>query len=497
MKARRKTRLVAVIDIGSNSVRLTVNVVNRMASIPYINEKIMPGLGRGLAETGMIDQRARKETLSILRRYRAILETLKVQDIRPIATAAVRTAKNGSEFARIASNELGTEVKILDGQREGVLAGMGVAYGVDKPKGLVGDLGGSSLELVKVDKHKVSKSAESFLVGPLALNGDGEFNEQRCRDAIRKELQTSDTLQSKHKSLYAVGGAWRLLARLDMEMKKYPLKVIHGYSLSVMQMRKIIRYAVSSVHDPMAREFVEQVSERRAGNLPYAALVMDELLSLSKAKQVIISASGLREGVLFQNQELDNDPLKDGIITLFDLDSIQVKFGRALYKFTKSIMGGDGDLFNKKVANKRVDQATCVLADAGWRFHPDHRVNLVFDQVLYCPLVAVSHPERVYMATAIANRYQRDFTLPVQFSNLLNTEQLQRAEIFGALMRLGHEVSRRSSTMLESIELSQSKHNLILKVPVSVFETISPPVSKRLDRAAALLGLTPLIEEVD
>ena len=497
MKARNKTRLVAIIDIGSNSVRLTVNVVNQMASIPYINEKIMPGLGRGLAKTGMIDKEAARETLNILGRYQAILKTLKVKDIRPIATAAVRSAKNGQDFAKTASNILGTRVKILDGPHEGKLAGMGVAYGIDRPKGLVGDLGGSSLELVKVDKHKISETAESFLVGPLALNGGSAFNERRSREVIRKELKSSTVLSKTHRHLYAVGGAWRLLAKLDMEQKMYPLKVLHGYTLSDRQIRRIIRYAVSSVNDPAARAVIEQISERRASTLPYAALVMDELLSTSRADQVTVSASGLREGVLFQDQELDDDPLKQGIITLFDLDSIQVKFGMALYKFTKNVIAGEGSIFNEQLSDKRIDKAACVLADAGWRFHPDHRVDLVFNQVLYCPLVAVSHPERIYMATAIANRYQRDFTLPEQLAKLLSTEQIQRARVFGALMRLGHEVSRRSSAMLRSIELSKTQHQLFLRVPSSIINTLSPPVSKRLDQAATLLGLSPVIKEVE
>ena len=497
MKARNKTRLVAIIDIGSNSVRLTVNVVNQMASIPYINEKIMPGLGRGLTETGAINQQAEKETLNILGRYRAILDTLKVQDIRPIATAAVRTARNGKDFALTASKILGTKVEILDGSQEGRLAAMGVAYGIDEPKGLVGDLGGSSLELVKVNKHKISKTAESFLVGPLALNTSETFDEGRIRNVIADELRNSNVLSKKFDRLFAVGGAWRLLAKLDMQLKQYPVKVLHGYSLSVSQMRKIIRYAISSVNDRSIGAVIEQMSERRAADLPYAALVLDELLLHSRAKQVTISASGLREGVLFQDQELNDDPLRQGITTFFDLDAIQVKFGRTLHKFTKNIMTDKGDLFDEKITDKRIDRAACLLADAGWRFHPDHRVNLVFDQVLYCPLVAVSHQERLFMATAIAFRYQRDFSLPMQFSALLTAEQIRRAEIFGALMRLGHEVSRRSSSLLRLIELTKSNHRLVLSVPSSVIETLSPPVSKRLDQAAALLGLTPAIEETD
>ena len=159
-------------------------------------------------------------------------------------------------------------------------------------------------------------------------------------------------------------------------------------------------------------------------------------------------------------------------------------------------MAGAGNLFNEKITDKRIDKAACLLADAGWRFHPDHRVNLVFDQILYCPLVAVSHQERLFMAATIAFRYQRDFSLPMQFSDLLTSEQIQRAEIFGALMRLGHEVSRRSSSMLSMIELAKSDNHLLLRVPSTVIETLSPPVSKRLDQVAALLGLTPEIEEV-
>ncbi|MEQ9315278.1 MAG: hypothetical protein RLN72_05455 [Henriciella sp.] len=93
----------AVVDIGSNSVRLVIYEVTGSAALPYFNEKVLAGLGRGLPETGKLSPEGVSQALAALRRYRAILTGLGVKRVIAVATAAVREAEDGSEFARLAA----------------------------------------------------------------------------------------------------------------------------------------------------------------------------------------------------------------------------------------------------------------------------------------------------------------------------------------------------------------------------------------------------------
>ncbi len=166
--ARAASSSVAVIDIGSNSVRLVVYEGKTRNLAATFNEKTLCGLGREVQSTGLLATDAVEKALAALRRFKALCRVMKVGEIHAIATAACRDATNGPDFIARAERICGVPVQVLSGAREARLSALGVASGVYKPDGIVGDLGGGSLELVDVAGVDVGKGITLPLGGAFA-----------------------------------------------------------------------------------------------------------------------------------------------------------------------------------------------------------------------------------------------------------------------------------------------------------------------------------------
>src|SRR6202049_4982959 len=223
---------VAVIDVGSNSVRLVVYDGLTRSPTELFNEKALCGLGREVQSTGLLAADAVQHALYTLRRYRALCQTMGVKKTLAIATAACRDAKNGRSFIRQAERIIKVDVDVLSGSREAELTALGVISGVHRSDGIVGDLGGGSLELVDVHNTRVRHGLTRPL-GGLALADISAKSLKKAEKFVKKALDKLPVLKAcEDRSFYAVGGTWRSLARLHMWQTGYPLHVMHGYSIS-------------------------------------------------------------------------------------------------------------------------------------------------------------------------------------------------------------------------------------------------------------------------
>src|SRR6201995_3620763 len=154
-RPRKRSSSVAVIDIGSNSVRLVVYASMARSLVTIFNEKALCGLGREVQSTGLLAPDAVANALTSLRRFRALCKVQKVGRVHAIATAACRDASNGPDFIAQAERICGVKIEIISGPREARLSALGVVSGIHRPDGIVGDLGGGSLELVNVRGQQV------------------------------------------------------------------------------------------------------------------------------------------------------------------------------------------------------------------------------------------------------------------------------------------------------------------------------------------------------
>ncbi|MEL6955038.1 MAG: Ppx/GppA family phosphatase [Pseudomonadota bacterium] len=477
---------VGVIDIGSNSVRLVIFAISGAAMYPTFNEKVMAGLGRSMGETGKLSPPGRVLALAALARFRAILKGLGVSDVSVVATAAVRVAEDGPDFAREAARVAGAELSVLSGLDEARLSALGVTAGFFQAQGVVADLGGSSLELLALGGD--TSAGETHMLGPLALQNGDLSDELKIRETVRHVLAGSDCVRAGISDVYAVGGAWRSFAKVAMEATGYPLHVLHGYRMPAKMVSEVTDYVIA--HQGNKR--LSDIAGRRAAQLHLTSIVLDELTNASGAEHVVVSSYGLREGAVAERLGLNGrDALIDGLTTFADLNPFQVRFSEQLYAFTRPIFEEKSTAFEVWDLENRLHKAACYLVDSAGKYHPDHRDEMGFDKTLYAPLSGVSHPERVFLAAALGWRYSRRFDVPDTLSDLLTPKQLRRARQLGHAMRLGAVFSGRSADILKLATLERRDERLVLCLPRAHSAMVSETVERRLNQTADILGLSP------
>ena len=435
----------AVVDIGSNSVRLVVYEGPARAPLPICNEKALCGLGRGLGDGARLNKEAVKEALQTLTRFRQLIDAYANPPTYVIATAAVRSASDGDEFVR-AVEALGFSVRILTGEEEAHYAAEGVLSFSPHAAGLVGDMGGGSLELTQLARSKQDKKI-SLPLGPLRLMENYGDDIKQVEKAVLKSFEKVSWLKpGQTKTLYAVGGGWRAIARLHMGLRRYPLSVLHHYTLSALEARKIC--ALIEQQSRRSLEELPGIPRRRLDTLPYAGLVMDKLLEYLGVESVQVSAGGVREGMLFS--ELDEetraqDPLLMIARFFAERFSPEPDYGTHAIALTDT-------LFPKESKSRaRLRKMICVMMDIGSYFHPDHRGAQAFDMILRAPTVGLSHEERLIAARALYRRYEgrRGASPNDQAIALLSWDDQQYGLILGLALRFASALAPKVPELLD------------------------------------------------
>lgn len=476
---------VAVVDIGSNSVRLVVFEGPARSPAPKFNEKVLCGLGRGLAETGKLNEAGVEQTFETLQRFVALVGRMNVSDLHVVATAAVRDADNGKSFVAELEKRCGVRIRILTGPEEARFSALGVLSGIPEADGLVGDLGGGSLELVEVSPGKLGESV-TLPLGPFRLQS---LSDSARREHIDGALKGVPWLgRVKGRRLYLVGGAWRAIARIHMAQTNYPVHIIHNYRVSTAQAEDIVRLLSRQSRDSLAR--IEGVSRRRFDTLPLAALTLRRLLKRAAPSDVIFSAHGLREGLQFAalpDAVRKLDPL---LVACRDMAAREGRFGEhgeELAQFVMPLFAGESG------ADGRLRFAACLLSDTAWRVSPDYRGEEAFRHILRAPFAGIDHASRARVALAVYARYQGGIddktTLPGLA--LVDDQEARWALKLGLALRLAHTLTGGSIGLAKEARLRLDGEKLVLEVSPSAEALIGEAVSRRLDALAKAVGRKP------
>jgi exopolyphosphatase/guanosine-5'-triphosphate,3'-diphosphate pyrophosphatase len=486
---------VAVIDIGSNSVRLVAYEGLTRSPTPIFNEKVLAGLGREVQSTGLLAADAVDKALPALRRFRALCDRLEVAKVWAIATAACRDAKNGKAFVTEAERICGTKIDILSGKREAELSALGVVSGFYNPDGIVGDLGGGSLELTEVHGQRI-KSGLTLPLGGLALQDISAKSVKKAEKIVKNALADAELLAAgKGRTFYAIGGTWRALARLHMWQVGYPLHVMHGY---VLPAKEALEFS-NLVHrvNPEMLSQIEVVTDARRPLLAYAALVLENLVRIAKPKEVIISALGVREGLLYSMldaQERAKDPLIAAASELNLLRSRSPAHGDELIQWTDKFMASSG--LDETVDERRLRHAACLLADIGWRAHPDYRGEQSLNIIANGSFVALDHPGRTFISLAVFFRHVGlvDDELSPRLRELATTRVLDRARVLGAALRVAYLVSASTTGVLPKTPMVVERGRLVLRFENGFRDLAGERVFARLRQLARLVGREPVME---
>lgn len=478
-----------IVDVGSNSVRLVVYAATARNPVLVFNEKVMAGLGRSLASTGRLDPKGIKRAFEALRRFMALRDRIGVDTFVVAATAAVRDAEDGPEFLAQAEEICGLKIDLLSGEGEARLSAQGVLSGIPEAEGIVGDLGGGSLELVPVSEGK-SGAGASLPLGPLRLIDLSHNNLAEAQAVVERTLGEQDWFKEHQgKRLYIVGGVWRSLARIHMSQRNYPIHVLHQYVIPAREASDIAR--VIERLGPKTLSQMPDISSRRVEALPFGALVLDQLITAMKAKEIVVSAYGLREGILFDRldkKEQAKDPLIEGCRDLAGRLARFQQHGDEFFKWTAPIFADE--VLGETPAEARLRLASCLLADIAWYVHPDYRAHHAMAQILLAPFSGIDHPGRMFLARVGYHRHEGKGE-PAVLGNLtgyISERDHERALVLGLALRLAFTLSGATTRLLPKTKFEISKTHIILIVPKRYEALVGEVVTKRLGALSRALG---------
>ncbi len=480
----------AIVDIGSNSIRLVVFGGSPRAPATLFNEKLMAGLGRGVVAGGRLDPESVATALKGLSRFAALLRLMEPQSIRVVATAAVRDAADGAEFLA-AVKALGLDAELLSGDDEACAAGYGVIAGHPDACGLVADMGGGSLELVRVGQGKVHERISLPLgvirVGAIRAKGRGQL-----RKTLRKEIKELDWLKAvAGQPLYLVGGGWRTLARVHMQRAAWSLPVLDNYHFPVEDARWL--KAEVRAAGPARLAALPGVSASRAVQLADAAALLAALAGEVAPSRIVISSFGLREGLLFQGLSARAralDPLIEGVRHTVS-GQLQVSaYPGALLRWS------DAAFPDEPQAWRRLRHAACLIAGTGWAANPDFRAIEAEDMALHGDWIGVDAAGRAMMAMALHVGLGGDPDVPPSIlPQLAGREELARGRAWGFALRLAQRISGGAPQALAEVPLVLAEDgDLVLRVPAADAALVDAATERRLVRLALALDRGARIE---
>ena len=478
----------AVIDIGSNSVRLVVfSDLSRVPDVIF-NEKIMCGLGAEVGTTGSMGENAIEMAITALKRYRHLCEQMGVGDIDTIATAAARDADNGRDFVKRVKHECGLNVNVISGEEEGRLAGLGVLAGQPNASGVMGDLGGGSLELARVKDGGISDTV-SLPIGPLRLRAMYKGHLPSIKKHIWAEFEKVDWLKSAiGEDVYLVGGAWRNICKLMLWERANNLTVLHGYKIEQREIATYCKRLVSLRSEDIP--FANNLPSKRRDVLPIAALILSELIKFLRAKHAVVSTYGIREGFVFDqldDTEREKDPFLYSCRVLAEERCRFPEHADVIFDWTRP-------LFYKPVLPldqmQRLHMAICLLSDIAWRGHPDFRAEKAVELVLHGNFVSITHKERALVAVALNQAYGApvEALQATRVLSLLTIPEIMEARTMGSAIRLAQRLSGGAVYGLMNSSLKLDKRSITLEVKSNTKAIISSVVEKRFRQLAVLMG---------
>ncbi|MGL4685656.1 MAG: Ppx/GppA family phosphatase [Commensalibacter sp.] len=485
----------AIVDLGSNSVRLVVFEGRGRNPVIIFNEKATLRLGSGLDTTKHLNPKGVAMAENVLSRFYAIARTMQANPFVVLATAAVRDAVDGASFIeKIKIWMPDVPIHVLTGEQEADYSAAGVLCSIPNADGVVADIGGGSLELVRLSNHQ-RYDAKSLPLGIIRLMDKSEKKLSKAKEIANKQLKTVTWLpECKKKTLYLVGGAFRALAQLYIETTSYPLSIVHFYTLSFDEARQMASWTIEKTKEG----FVDLpiFITKRANDLPYAATVLSQLLTKMKPAKVVFCAEGVREGwymrEVVSDTERERDPQEAAAKELCDRLGRVKQFPAALMEWTAPLFKDE----DKTMKSRRWN--ACQMSDAGSLDHPSYRMQQAYFRILRMAGMAFDHPTRAFFALTVAMRYEAglDEKFLMASRKLLNRKQFEQAVVLGLAFRLAYTLSGNLPDLLLRTRLKVGKKKLTLFYSHHLGMVIGDPVTRRLSRLGQAMGLeTQVVSE--
>lgn len=472
----------AIIDIGSNTVRMVIFGGPQRAPSALFNEKVTARLARGVIDNGLLSDKSMAIALTGLARFAELLKLRDVREVEVVATAAVRDAQNGGKFlAQV--ERLGLKPRLLSGEEEAVTSAMGVLGSFPGARGVVADLGGGSLELVHVEgeacEHGISLPLGTLRLPKLRDGGNAKFARR-----IHRVVRSADWQCQEGEALYLVGGSTRAFARVAMNEMAWPLDDPNGFELPPERALQICR---SLLRGSLLR-VPEGIGASRMAALPDTAALLSALIKEIRPERLVFSSWGLREGLLYASlgkAPREQDPLLAGVFAFAETMGIPAAHGAMVAGWTAEANPADG------AHRESLRLAATMLALASQRLEPNLRAGHACDWALRKRWIGINAEGRAVMAACVLANGGRASPPMADLERLASPQSLREAQIWGLAIRLCRRLSGVSPQALANSRLTVEDGTLVLAVREDLKPLFTDTVEKDLRALAERLDLQP------
>jgi exopolyphosphatase/guanosine-5'-triphosphate,3'-diphosphate pyrophosphatase len=476
---------VGIIDMGSNSIRFVAYAGSERVPSTLFNEKVSAGLGRELASTGRLPEKAMGQAIEALARFRLLAREMKLKRLDVVATAAVRDAANGDDFLARA-RAAGIEPRVISGEEEARLAALGVISAIPNARGVVADLGGGSLELTPVANGQAGAGI-SLPLGVLRVGP--EASAKQIAATLRNAIPPAILAAASERTLYLVGGSFRAFAQLDQQEAKSPLHIVHGHAIEAVRVRELRSMIRAASPEQLKQRF--GLSTTRAQTARPAAAVLDALFRVLEPARAVASAYGLREGMLFDHLPQDRraeDPLLAATLEAGEKLGRFGDHGAELDQWIAPLFPDDDQ------AARRLRLAACLLADVAWEAHPDFRALWAVDMGVHGNWVGIDAEGRTIIGRTLWSAFGGDGPFNPALAQLVEQRVLDHAGQWGAAIRLAQRLSGGTEKLLSRCRIEVEGEALVLQLARKDQGLYSDIVARRHRQLAGLMGTSARLE---
>ena len=467
----RRERLAAI-DVGSNSIRLLVAEYGMASGLTVIDEvKEQPRLATGVAQTGRLDGAAIERAVAALKRMQGVCERRGVSRISAVATAAVREATNGPDFVRRIKDEVGLDLRIIDAATEAALSYRSVShhFPLEGGRTVVADIGGGSLELISAVDGVIEESL-SLPFGAVRLTElhlddaeDVRRNVRKLREYLRRQFRRKLPLRDwTATALIGSGGSFTNLGRMVAARRGLGADdPVHGTAVTVAEVEHLIEWLAGM--SPERRAAVPGLNPQRSDIILAGLAVTAELLERIEAREVKVSAFGLREGLLLEMTGAEAAPAAVEPLRLIREFAERCHSDRRHIEHVRLLALNLFDLLSDRIeatAEERgLLEAAALLHDVGqlvsYRRHHRHSYQLI----IHGDRLPFSHRERQLVALVARYHHRRG--------------PRRKHREFAALEPADQQIVRRLSGILRIAEGLDRGHTAIVeKIIVEVCPTV-------------------------
>ncbi len=488
----------AVIDVGSGSARAVVMQVNRGGGIEIIAQQRMSlNLMSHLTRKGALDDESVDATVEAVEDFVQLAQGYGISCIHAVGTAALRESSNVLEVTQTIASRFGVELRVIDGYEEAAYCFLGAVHGLPVNAGLMADLGGGSMEVVEFAERAL-KTLNTLPLGSLRMSNDFQLTQQASAEDVaaahryaRESLSLAEVPALNHDGeLVGSGGSMRLFAKLDRRHRHHPVKRIHGYSISLRAMEKLVGDLTET--DLEQRREIPGMNLERTHSIVGGAVVALALMEHSGAQRIMLSGQGLREGLARNPHDLS---VERGIklpstsaVRLNTLSDLSHRFAprysrrgprrsELARRIADAVWRGKSRLLASSLQN------AAFLLDVGSAVDFYNRLNRTASLVVASDLPGFSHRESA-LITAILLAAERG-RLPRKYrrSSLLSPNDRERVGQAAVILLLADELERRlpPGQAADVVDISSNGSGLEVATP-AWSRKAGDAISKRWER---------------